>query len=285
MTTEIYILLPVHNRVNVTRRFIECLKAQSFTNYHLILIDDGSSDGTASMVREHIPSASIIVGSGRWWWAGGLQKGLDWLTKQNIRDDAIVLFINDDVTFSESYLESAVLAMRGVTRTIFLSKFLMPDGNVLETGVCADLRKMTFVTAEVPQQINCLSTRGLFARWVDIKLIGGFRPKILPHYLSDYEYTIRAHKKGIACKTSSELLVTPDNTTTGYHSLEFTSYIDFLKKFISKKNPGNPVYWTSFVVLVSETQWIARSLLRVWAAALKSLLKAAVVSIKQCTHQ
>ena len=51
MQSAIYILLPVHNRVEITTRFCECLLLQSYANYKLILIDDGSTDGTADVVK------------------------------------------------------------------------------------------------------------------------------------------------------------------------------------------------------------------------------------------
>ena len=52
--TFCYILLPVHNRREITQKFIECLKSQTYQNYKLVLIDDGSSDGTAAMVQSQI---------------------------------------------------------------------------------------------------------------------------------------------------------------------------------------------------------------------------------------
>lgn len=64
-------------------------------------------------------------------------------------------------------------------------------------GVYADLKKLTFRQAKTKDEINCLSTRGLFLRVKDFKKIGGFYPKLLPHYLSDYEFTIRAYKKSL----------------------------------------------------------------------------------------
>ena len=73
----IYILLPVHNRREITRDFIDCLVAQTWQNYHLVLIDDGSTDGTDQMVREQVENLTVIRGKGEWWWAGCLQQGFD----------------------------------------------------------------------------------------------------------------------------------------------------------------------------------------------------------------
>lgn len=86
MSEKIYILLPVHNRSAITEHFVNCLAAQTYRSYHLVLIDDGSTDGTADMVRAKIKEISVIKGDGNWWWAGSLQQGIDWLKKRRVSD-------------------------------------------------------------------------------------------------------------------------------------------------------------------------------------------------------
>jgi GT2 family glycosyltransferase len=124
-----------------------------------------------------------------------------------VADDAIVLFINDDVQFDPDYLDRAAKLMDEKKGVLVLSKTRDPNtGEISETGVTADLRRLTFKISNSADSINCLPTRGLFAHWRDVRRIGGFHPRILPHYLSDYEYTIRAHKLGLKCESSSAQL-------------------------------------------------------------------------------
>lgn len=271
---RIYILLPVHNRKEITRSFIECLVAQTFLDYHLILIDDGSTDGTEAMVSEYVSSLTVLRGNGDWWWAGSLQRGLDWLKDREVSHDSLVLFINDDVSFAPDYLETAVQLMSAKKHVLLLSQFRMPGGQIAESGVHADLRQLSFEIARSSSQINCLSTRGLFAYWGDILKVGDFHPKLLPHYLSDYEYTIRAHRKGLKCATSAELLIIPNHDTTGYHALNDQEFIPFLKKYFSKKSAANPMYWSSFILLTFSSVWALRNLGRIWHGACRSLFNA-----------
>ena len=119
--SKLYILLPVHNRRDQTEAFINCLTAQTYRNHHLILIDDGSTDGTAELVQERIPSATILKGQGNWWWAGGLQRGIDWLHKASIEDRDIVLMINDDVTFDPYFLEKGAKLLSQHPKTLIHS--------------------------------------------------------------------------------------------------------------------------------------------------------------------
>jgi GT2 family glycosyltransferase len=274
---KVYILLPVHNRKEITRGFVECLAAQTFSDYHLVLIDDGSTDGTAEMVQARIPSTTVLRGSGDWWWAGSLQQGLHWLKKSGAEDGAVVLFINDDVHFAPDYLDRAVRLMADKSRTLVLSRFRKPDtGEVQETGVTANFRRLTFTIAVSADHINCLSTRGLFAHCGDIRAIGGFYPRMLPHYLSDYEYTIRAYRKGFKCETSADLLIEPNTEATGYREMREASFVVFLRKYCSKKSAANPAYWSSFIVLASEPVWLLPNLLRVWIRAGKTVVKALI---------
>jgi GT2 family glycosyltransferase len=272
---RIYILLPVHNRKDVTLEFARCLSAQSFSDYKLVLIDDGSTDGTAEMVKQILPSTAVIEGNGEWWWAKCLQRGLDWLAENSVSDGSLVLFMNDDVSFGPDFLERAVEVMRSRRGAMVLAKTLSPaSGDIVETGVTADLRRLSFRISDSARHINCLPTRGLFAYWGDVRNIGGFHPRLLPHYLSDYEYTIRAHKKGLRCESSSELLIVANDETTGYRVIKERSFINFLKKYFSKKASANPIYWSSFVFLTVSPVWILPNLARVWLGALKDIGRA-----------
>ncbi|HSH72704.1 MAG TPA: glycosyltransferase [Methylophilaceae bacterium] len=273
MTDKLHILLPVHNRRAITESFVECLVAQTYKNYHLILVDDGSTDGTSAMVQAKIPNLTVIKGKGDWWWAGSLQQGLNWLKKSDLNDDALLLFINDDVSFQNDYLERGISLMANNAGVLMLSRFIADDGQISETGVCADLKTLTFNVAKSNQQINCLSTRGLFAYWKDIKLIGDFHPILLPHYLSDYEYTIRAHNKGFKCETSPDLLIKPNLETTGYHTISQGGIVQFLKHYFSKKSPGNPVYFTMFILLTGRSMSIIKNILNLWLHAIKLIVK------------
>ncbi len=279
---KIYILLPVHNRREITRKFIECLISQTISDFRLVLIDDGSADGTSDMVREYISSAILLSGSGTWWWAGSLQRGINWLKTQEIGNDALVLFINDDVQFATDYLERAIRIMADKKGVLMLSSYMHPEsGEISESGVTADLKKLTFTEASSSEQINCLSTRGLFVHWGDAQLIGDFHPSMLPHYLSDYEYTMRAYRKGLKLKTSADLYILENPETTGYHVIEDRYFRDFVKKYFSIKSVSNPFYWSSFVILTCSPLWLIVNLVKIWARAAKDLGRALFAAVRR----
>ena len=272
MNEKVFILLPVHNRRAITEKFVDCLAAQTYLNYHLILIDDGSTDGTSEMVRSRIGNLTVLTGKGDWWWAGSLQQGVDWL-KRNAADDDIVVFINDDVTFAPDFLLNGVRLLDQHGGMVLPQVLNEETGNIEETGVAADLKKLTFRTAESPERINCLPTRGLFMRMSVLRKVGGFFPKLLPHYLSDYEFTIRAHRLGVALTTSPKLTIGFDKGATGYRNLEGESFTDFLKKYFSIKSALNPIYWSTFVLLASPKIYIPWLLIRVWVRSVREIVR------------
>lgn len=279
MNEKIYILLPVHNRREITRRFLGYLKAQTYTDYKLILIDDGSSDATEDMVREEIPLVTVIRGEGDWWWAGSLQQGYDWIKSQDVAVSDIALIINDDTHFEPNFIEKAVALLQGRDRTLLLAQcFFSGTGELDDAGVHADWMRLAFHQAKTVEEINCLSTRGLFLRVGDLLATGGFYPKLLPHYLSDNEFTIRAHRKGMKLITDPSLKIWFDKEATGYHDMEGKSFLASLKRLFSFKSSRNPLAWAAFIVLASPWPWKLTNLLRVFKTFLHNVVECWKVS-------
>jgi len=273
----VHVLLPVHDRKQVTLDFLRCLKAQTYPSIRLMLIDDGSADGTQEAVRADYPSVEVIQGDGTWWWAGCLQRGLDRLKQKATQDSDIILFANDDTAFAADFVERAVKYLADKPGCMLLSRLRNPaTGEIREAGVRADLREMTFQVASDPLTINCLPTRGLFMRWGDIKRAGDFRPLLLPHYLSDYEYTIRAIRKGLKGVTTESVWLEPNLALTASRDFGSLTGWRFVRELVSPKCPINPVYRSSFVILACPARWIVRNLALIWWQATKLIVRQAL---------
>lgn len=270
----VHVLLPVHNRRDITLRFVRCLAAQTYPAIRLLLIDDGSTDGTAAAVQAAYPSADVIRGAGSWWWAGCLQRGLDRLAQSAIADSDIVLFANDDTTFAPDFVESAVRFLTDRPDCMLLSRYRdASTGRIEEAGVCADLRALTFREARTPGEINCLSTRGLFVRWRNVRQIGPFHTALLPHYWSDYEYTIRAIRKGLQPLTTEFVWLEANAASSGTRDLAALRGRQFIGEFFSKRCLNNPLYKSSFVLLACPPLAIAPHIAGIWWHALLMVLR------------
>ena len=245
---NLLVLLPVYNRINTTEKCISCIKAQNYTNYTLVLIDDGSTDGTADMVLREIPDTVVIKGKGNWWWAGSLQQGINWINHHKFSSDDFILILNDDVEFADNFFDIAISILKSKRNTLLLSQcFSKQTGELIDAGTHVDWNNLSFVKAESPEHINCLSTRGLFFRIEDMQKIGSFHPFLLPHYGSDYEYTIRAYNKGFKLITDEKLKLYCDDEKTGIHNIKGENFFIKMKKLFSKKSALNPFMWLIFI--------------------------------------
>ena len=254
----LYILLPVHNRREVTKKFIKCLKKQSFHNFQLILIDDGSTDCTDKMVLNELPNTQIIYGNGNLWWAGALQAGFEYLRNKTHNKDEVVLLINDDVEFDAHFLQTAMKTMKEEKNKILLKSWCIDkySKQINDGYIHANLNKLTFKDTNNPKLANCASTRGLFLKVTDFINIGGFIPNKLPHYLSDYEFTIRATSQlGYRIHCNEKLYLLSDSAKSGYHTIQYNGFKEFLNHFFSIKCPTNPKYLIQFTNVVCKNKY------------------------------
>ena len=278
----IYILLPVHNRREITGDFIDCLVAQTWQQYHLVLIDEGSTDGTEQMVREQVENLTVIRGNGDWWWAGCLQQGFNFLKKRGLSHDDYVLIINDDVILGKEFLAKGISILDKNKQTLLLAQVQEKKNSPpRESGYNVDFKTLSFSLASSPSDINCLTTKGLFLRWRDFVDIGGFHPKILPHFLSDFEFTIRAYKKGYSFLTSPDVIISINLNQTRKVRFDYSSYYCFLRSLFSIKSNDNPIYQISFIFLACPVRWIPSNLLRIMYRTLRIIFKYPVLKLKK----
>jgi GT2 family glycosyltransferase len=250
---KLYIILPVYNRAELTLKFIESLKDQSFQNYCLLLVDDGSTDGTGQKVKENIPGAVVLKGKGDWWWAGSIQQAYYWLEKNAEKNSKIVI-ANDDLTFEKDYLQKGIDYLKKNPDSFILSAAYNQDKPAVleDCGVVYDFKLDRITSCDVNQldKLNCVSTRGLFLETKDFLRTGGFRPRLLPHYYSDYEFSIRAKKKfGMKLKCFLDLKVFMNTTSTGVEEITFSTVKEYCKKAFSKRYKTNPRYAFTYYLI------------------------------------
>ena len=271
----IYILLPVHNRKKITLDFIKSLKKQTYEKIFLILIDDGSTDGTADAVIRELPETYIIKGTGDWWWGGALQQGYKYINSIKTNEDDVILILNDDTQFDKNYLQNGINIIRSNKKTLVGSiSYSKQSNKLIDCGKMINWKKYYIEDVSYGEKIECLSTRGLFIPILGFKEIGGFHPYLLPHYLSDYEYTIRAASKGYKLICDNDLHIYQNEETTGIHSTKEMNQniISKLRLMLSKKYSQNPFYVSAFILLRCPYRYKLINLLRIWMRSVKLLL-------------
>jgi len=144
----IYVVVPVFNRKSLTRRFLSCLSKQSFRHFETIVVDDGSTDGTAELVSEQFPDVRLLRGDGNLWWTGAINEGIRHAMARAAPEDAI-LVINDDLEIGSGYLETLHGLWKSMPQTLIGSVAVgirdpevIVDGGTIVNWWTAKIRKL-----------------------------------------------------------------------------------------------------------------------------------------------
>ena len=90
-----------------------------------MIVDDGSTDGTAAAVATEFPDAVVLRGSGNLWWAGAINVGVRHAL--DTRADA-VLFMNNDNVVDPVAIEALVACATECPSSVVASKLLTSAG-------------------------------------------------------------------------------------------------------------------------------------------------------------
>lgn len=295
----IHVVLPVHNRVEVTSAFVASLLGQTVTDYRLLLVDDGCRDGTVEHVRQLLPPhrLRVITGDGNLWWGGALQRAYEALRDDGLSDADAVLIINDDVTMAPDFLANGLAVLAGNPGSAVQAMGVDRDTGSIDRGAVANLITLRFRAAAEGEAPNCLSTRGLIMPAAILLRSGGFRPDVLPHYMSDYEFTLRLRRQGVALRCEPAFRATvrldmtgPDQATAG------SGVRRFLAETFSNRAKQNPRRMSAFVRLTCPAWVVPLHLARIWLrfglrflralawSARRAVLPATGEAAKRSTH-
>ena len=104
---RIEIVFPCHNRREIT---LQCLRSlaridKTGLDVHIVVVDDGSTDGTSDAIRGEFPETEIVAGDGNLWFTAGTNRGIEAALKH---EPDYVLCINDDEIFDSRFLRRMV---------------------------------------------------------------------------------------------------------------------------------------------------------------------------------
>lgn len=104
---KVEIVFPCFNRREIT---LQCLRSLSRIDktglgVHVVVVDDGSTDGTGDAMRAEFPEVEIFNGDGNLWFTAGTNRGIEAALKHK---PDYVLCINDDEIFERNFLRQMV---------------------------------------------------------------------------------------------------------------------------------------------------------------------------------
>ena len=92
----IHVIIPVFNRLNYTIKCLYSLKNQkNYGDLKIIIVDDGSTDGTSQYLENNFPEITVLDGSGFLFWGGAVSLGVEYVIKNSNPKDWVLLVNNE----------------------------------------------------------------------------------------------------------------------------------------------------------------------------------------------
>ena len=198
----VFVLIPAHNERENVFKLLECIRKQSYRDFSVVLVDDGSTDETVDFVRKGFPEVKILKGNGNLWWTGANFLGIDFIFKIAKTDDFILL-LNNDLTIQKDYVEKLVEASLENGRAVVGSTTVDCSNPAnLTAGMWMDKSLRIEVNRDpnaihrtkIDKEVDVLSGRGTLVPIEVFQKIGNFNKRKLPHYGADNEFFIRKRK-------------------------------------------------------------------------------------------
>lgn len=267
----ISIVIPVHNRLEYTRQCLTCLSVQTYQNYQIIIVDDGSTDGTALMINQEFPTVIVLKGDGNLWWTEATNLGIRYAQEmQDKQQESFVLTLNDDTRVAPDYLQTMLDAYRKHKPCLVGSVSVDSDkpekleyagasfelytagGRHLAEDYHNSYRELVARTSYV--ESHSLPGRGTLIPMEVFDKIGLFDSKKYIHYMSDIEFSVRARKAGFRLIVNVTSVVYEYVQATGIQVERKVSLKDFINGFTSIKSPTNLKVRYHFAIDHSKTK-------------------------------
>ncbi|HEY9230987.1 MAG TPA: glycosyltransferase family 2 protein, partial [Blastocatellia bacterium] len=102
----VYVIILNWNNFADSRRCLESLRAATYANLKVIVVDNGSADGSGKRLQEHFPDLRFIFNDRNLGFARGCNVGIRAALEDE--DCAYVLPLNNDAVATPTFLERAV---------------------------------------------------------------------------------------------------------------------------------------------------------------------------------
>ena len=264
---SVFVIVPVHNRLEFTRVCLASLREQTYRDFTVVVVDDGSTDGTHVALATEFPEVSLLWGDGDLWWTGAMNRGLEWVLQRAGNRDH-VLALNNDTALPPEYLATLLgLSMRHPHALIGAAAVSWDDHDrIVDGGVRLDWRTTRSTSpatglswsqakaclGEVVS-VSVLSGRGTLIPVEAFCRVGHYDQRRLPHYGADWEFARRAQRFGFQLLMSYRTRVFSREGATGVQpSTQTLSLRQFLRAYVDIRSPNNLACRWNFARLCAE---------------------------------
>jgi GT2 family glycosyltransferase len=192
---NISVLMTCFNRKEKTLKCLAYLYNQNKLNdiftIDTFLVDDGSTDGTASSVKELFPQVKVIKGTGNLYWNRGMH--LAWINAAKNKEYDYFMLLNDDTFLKENAVYDL---LQYQNKNSVVSGSTQNNENSQEFSYGGFRNKVGVIPNGEFQHCDYTQGNILLISKIAFQTVGFIDP-IYHHAFGDYDYTLRAKKLGV----------------------------------------------------------------------------------------
>jgi len=248
------VIIPVFNGLNFTKICLQSLdELRDYSGFateqlQVVVVDDGSKDGTHEWIRENCPWVHVLTGDGSLWWSGGINTGVRFALDELNSD--YILWWNNDIISHRDYIKNLFnIISKSPENVLIGSKIFVIGSNELIWGMGGKFDPVSgdrYMYGEQqadssffqsPLDVDWFPGMGTTIHRSVFEKIGYLDEINFPQYHGDSDYTFRAKKAGFTLIAYPELVIYNDVSNTGIkHN---GSFKDLRKSLFSIKSNYN----------------------------------------------
>lgn len=289
-TPKVSVIIVNFNGKRFLKDCLDSISNQNYPNYEIILVDNGSTDGSAEFVEKNYPHVNLIKNEKNLGFAEGNNVGIRGALKDpNVK---YVALLNNDTVVERNWLFELVRVAEENAVDMVGSKIFFKDTYLIhavgvKVGVDGEADSIGFGEADrfkdvmetfAPHAAAALYSRRLLE---DVKENGNYLDPDFFAYLEDVDLAFRARLRGYKCLFSPGAVV--HHHWAGTASRAFLVYHGRRNKlyFIIKNYPTLILLKYFPIILIKEIKRIGFAVLR---KEFFITLKAKIDSVKKLTE-
>jgi len=269
----IYIITPVYNRKEFTRNYLAALAEQTVKDFKIIIVDDGSTDGTSEMIEQEFPEVILVKEKGDLWWAEATNIGVKYALEY---DAKYIMTLNDDTVPDPDYMEKMIFWSKKQPDALLGALAIDVKSRVPIAGGWLHSWKTTRITDLVNilkpdefsglHKVNVFPGRGLLIPAKVFEHIGLYDSKNFPQTVADNDFAYRAENSGyeIYCNCDAKIKIYPDESAASYYRKN-KSLKNYYIHLFGLKGAANLKRFTILVIKNCPKRYLIKYLLVGWS--------------------